>query len=489
MSDKEFHIILRIDGDAVTGHAITTKEISKEYVESIFLSTNDLSDGEKTDTSKAIENEASTGSPYPEDFLAVERSFTQAMSMCQNSVIEIIRVAPIISSVMQANNIQRVVKQHGKKNLKLSSSSVEVYSLPDHAAASVNRHSEQADALRDGAIHLPKISTIGIISSYDAILAELLRVIFTSKPELIFNSDREIKFSELLEYNSIDAVRENIISNEIEGILRLSHHEQFHWMERKFKMKLTEGLDVWSDFIELCERRNLLTHTGGIVSDQYIKNCRNYGRKPKHKVGDKLHVDLDYLSQSINTVTEVGYKLIHTMWRKFAPSEREKADSRLNDFGLNLIGLKQYYLAEKLLDFGVNQKQHSSDLIKRMMVVNLANAAKLNGDKQRCDSTLDSHDWTATSFKFQICVAAVRNDFIEVERLLRMGGEVVDINPSDFRSWPVFIDARRDQAVQEAFQRVFGEPLVRSNPVVARSDPNIEDEPGEGLDNEVRPIH
>lgn len=240
-------------------------------------------------------------------------------------------------------------------------------------------------------------------------------------------------------------------------------------MEKKFGMKLREGLDVWPSFIELCERRNLLTHTGGVVSEQYLKNCEKHGKKAKYQVGEKLDVDLEYLTSAIKIVSEIGYKLIHTLWRKFSPEEREKADSVLNTTGMDLIASGEYNLAERLLKFGVDQKQHSSDLVKRMMIVNLANAAKLGGDKDRCEKALASHDWSATSYQFQVCVAAVKDDFEEVKRLLRLGGNVVEITPSDFRDWPVFRNARKDCDVQAVFEEVFGEPFTTESGEISMS--------------------
>jgi hypothetical protein len=236
----------------------------------------------------------------------------------------------------------------------------------------------------------------------------------------------------------------------------------FFWMEKRFGMLLREGLDIWPDFIELCERRNLLTHTGGVVSDQYLQNCADYGRNSVFKVGEKLNVDLDYLVKSIGIITEIGCKLIHTMWRKFAPDQRSDADSHLNGFGMDLIAAKEFDTTIKILEFGVNQKQHSSDLCRRMMVVNLANALKLGGNLDRCNRVLSKHDWSATSYQFQICVAAVRDNFEEVCRFLKMGEDVTGITPSNFRDWPVFLEARKQQMVQEAFETVFGEELFRS---------------------------
>tara|TARA_R110000737_G_scaffold326910_1_gene340871 strand:+ start:117 stop:1592 length:1476 start_codon:yes stop_codon:yes gene_type:complete len=463
MSDDDFFIIIKkVDGE-IKGHTIRHGKIDKDIISSIFSKADKVSS--ETESSPSEENSDSekndTYSPFPECFRDVEQAFSQSMLMYRRSVVEAIKFAPLFAGIMLRSSAEAIATSRGTKREDLSTEEIHVYSLPGHAFVRVKRHTNRADALVEGAQYLPKISTIGIISSYDAILSDLLRVIFRQKPEIIFTSDREVKFSELLELKTLEAVRDSIISNEIESVIRNSHHEQFSWMEKKFGMKLREGLDIWPDFIELCERRNLLTHTGGVVSDQYLRNCEHHGRKSKRQVGEKLEVDVDYLTSAIDIVSEVGYKLIHTMWRKFLPDERKQADSVLNETGMNLIAAREYNLAEELLRFGVGQKQHSSDLIKRMMIVNLANAAKLGGNKGRCDKALSSHDWSATSYQFQVCVAAVRNDFQEVKRLLKLGGDVIEITSSDFRDWPVFKDARDDAEIQIVFEEVFGEPLRR----------------------------
>lgn len=487
MSQEDFHIIIKLVNGKVTGHSIKRGELTPEEISDIF--SQELMADEKSAETKSPKQEegrqasATTPCPYPESFSDVERSFNQAMLMYRKSVVEVIKVSPLIAVVFLDNNIQRIAKERGTKREDLSSDDVHVYSLPEHAAYRVNRHVDQSQALIEGARHLPKISTIGIISSYDAILTDLLKVIFRLKPEIIMTSDREIKFSDLIEFDSIDAARESIISQEIEGAIRQSHHEQFSWMEKKFSIKLRQGLDVWPEFVELCERRNLLTHTGGVISKQYLKNCEDHGKKSDQEVGNKLDVDVEYFKSAIEIVSEVGFKLIHTLWRKFAPGQRKDADIALNSLGMDLIANRQYSLAEKILQFGVDQKQHHSDLLKRMMVVNLANAAKLGGHKERCDKALSSHDWSATSYQFQICVAAVRNDFAEVVRLMNLGGKVISLTPSDFRDWPVFIDARKDVDVQEAFEHVFGERLNIASEKTISSEP-ISDEV---MDEEVAP--
>ena len=99
-------------------------------------------------------------------------------------------------------------------------------------------------------------------------------------------------------------------------------------------MPLRDGLAVWPAFVELCERRNLLTHTGGAVLQQYLRNCADNKCKVDAKLGDTLIVDHKYFKDAIKTVAEVGLKLGHVMWRKFLPSDRSQADGDLNKLGM-----------------------------------------------------------------------------------------------------------------------------------------------------------
>lgn len=374
---------------------------------------------------------------------------------------------------MIATRIEILVQRHGAKIDDLCSENAEVYELEHHTLGVVLRMNDEANSALEGAKYLPQIAVIGLVSAYDAFLSDLLRAIFSVRPEVIFTSDRELKFSDLISAGSIDAIREKIILDEIESVLRKSHHEQFAWLEKKFTMKLRENLDVWPDFIELCERRNLLTHTGGVVSEQYIKNCKEHGRASKSKVGDKLSVDFDYLVSAIEVVAEIGAKLTHTMWRKFSEQEREVADHSLNNYGMKLIQKGKHQTAARLLKFGVDQKKHSSELIRRMMVVNLANALKLGGNAADSHAVLDREDWSASTARFKMCVAAVKDDFLRVCEIMALGPAITEISASDFRDWPAFKTSRKDDKVAEVFQKVYGEPLIKLKKIEL-IDPNTD---------------
>jgi hypothetical protein len=81
--------------------------------------------------------------------------------------------------------------------------------------------------LKGGRNSLPGMFLMGLISSYDAFLSELMRLVFLTIPEMLSASEKNISFKDLVELGSIEAARNQIIEKEVETFLRQSHHAQF----------------------------------------------------------------------------------------------------------------------------------------------------------------------------------------------------------------------------------------------------------------------
>jgi hypothetical protein len=105
-------------------------------------------------------------------------------------------------------------------------------------------------------------------------------------------------------------------------------------------------------------------------------------------------------------------------------------------------------------------KKHGSDMVRKMMVVNLANCKKLLGDTTGATKVLDEEDWSAVDAKFQICVAAVRGDVASVVSLIRTVKDSALLSKADFREWPVFEGVKSQPDFIAEFEAVFGEPFV-----------------------------
>ncbi len=231
-----------------------------------------------------------------------------------------------------------------------------------------------------------------------------------------------MSFQEISALGSVEAAREYVLEKEVEAILRSSHADQFKWMENAFKLPLNKGLDCWSTFIELTERRNLFVHTDGVVSSQYIAVCQRYGVKldPNLKEGEQLWVSPSYFRKATACIYEIGIKLGHVLWRKLLPDEREVADRSFINLTYELLVNEEYAMAKLLLDFAFkNFTDFSNEVGKLSLLVNWAQAYKWSGDSAKCAEIMASVDWSARSELLRLASSVLAEQWDDSAKLMR----------------------------------------------------------------------
>ena len=195
---------------------------------------------------------------------------------------------PVLRRVVDDMNIRKFVE---KQATRLEAGEFELYQISlDHRSA-ILRKLQQSTAILTGINAIPDVFLMGLISAYDLFLADLIRCIFVERPELLSSSERNISFKDLMEIGSVEAARERIIEKEVETVIRDSHVQQIEWLEKKLSMPLRKDLKIWPQFVEICERRNLISHTDGVVSSQYLAVCKEHGVSTNGAaVGSRLEI-------------------------------------------------------------------------------------------------------------------------------------------------------------------------------------------------------
>jgi hypothetical protein len=308
-------------------------------------------------------------------------------------------------------------------------------------------------------------SVVSLVSQYDSFLGGLLRACFRLRPELLNASDRTLTLKELQGFESIDAAREFIVEQEVETVIRKSHVEQFEWMENRFSVKLRAGLDVWPTFVEVTERRNLLVHSGGIISPHYLSVCRQHGANCEAlgAVGTELTISRAYLISAYESLVEIGVKLAHVLWRKLArtPEEIADADNRLNLLCLDLMTEGRNGLARRLLDFSTCVlKKWSTEANRLLFVVNRAQACKWQNDEAACQKILKEEDWSAVGDKLSLGVAVLKGNLAEAVSLMRKTANLPDMPREAYRAWPIFKEFRRTPEFTIAYREIFREDFA-----------------------------
>lgn len=247
---------------------------------------------------------------------------------------------------------------------------------------------------------------ITLVSRYDEYLANLIGLLLTLNPEPLYNPDKTLSLTEILELGSFERIRDKFIENEVERIIRESHSKHFEYLEKRLEIPLRKDLAIWPNFIELTQRRHLLAHCGGIVSSQYLKICLDnkidLGKIDKKiKQGQKIRVSNKYIENSFLIINEIGFKLGQTIFRKRFDNKEdlERADSSLTNIGYHYLKQCNLEQASMIFEYGNNlqNKWISSDAYKKVFIINLCIALLNSNNKEKAMDILNNIDWSSSS--------------------------------------------------------------------------------------------
>lgn len=301
-----------------------------------------------------------------------------------------------------------------------------------------------------------------LFSAFDEYTGELISAIYGRKPKLFDKLNRKIDLTDVLSANSIDDLKRSVLNDVIEAFRRKSYIEQFAELENTHGLTLKE-FERWPDFVECTQRRNLLTHCGGIVSEQYIKICKEE-KYPENKIpplGTQLGLGADYFLPTCELMMEVALKLGQTLWRKILPEEVEKADRHLIHTQFDALYSQNWKRAKVFSEFAISQKKFSDEKHKRMCVINYAIAYKFSGDEEQALKELNKLDWSATINDFRLAEAVLSDRFGDAASIMaRIGKSGEMVNEENYHIWPLFTKFRESPEFMAAYVEIYGYPFV-----------------------------
>ncbi|TIK70871.1 hypothetical protein E4416_09030 [Stenotrophomonas maltophilia] len=304
---------------------------------------------------------------------------------------------------------------------------------------------------------------VQVFCEYDAFIGRLLTSIYSSKPDLMNGISRQISLADLLQFDDIKSACRGLLEKEIETFRRDSYVDQFAALESKFSIRTLKGFPEWKEFVELSQRRNILVHNDGIVSEQYLSVCRKEGVVlPKDAVaGAKIGAGSKELLRLIRVMSKVGYMLGHTLWRKLFPSQLEKMHDSLHMTIYEYLADARWKTAAHLGEFALTDSMTNGmkESVRRMIVINSAIARKFSGDSVGAEAVLDSADWSAAMPEFRLAVAVLKDNFERAGEILRRIGKRGDLlDQWAYHEWPLFTKFRDREDFYAIYEEIYGEP-------------------------------
>lgn len=302
---------------------------------------------------------------------------------------------------------------------------------------------------------------LSLFSALDNYTGELLTSIYKKKPELFNKINKKIDLIDVLSASSIEGLKQSVLENEIEDFRRKSYIEQFEVLESTFGVPLKK-FKRWPDFVECTQRRNLITHCGGIVSEQYIKICKeaDYPIDKIPAIGAKLECKLEYFSQTCELLIEVGLKLGQTLWRKVFPNELKEADHHLTQTQYDALYSHNWERAIVFGEFATGLLKFSSELEQRIFIINYCIALKFSGNEKAVEEKLKEFDWSATIDDFRLAEAVLQDRFQDAAKIMKqIGKEGKMVNEEGYHTWPLFHMFREKPEFLENYESIYGYPF------------------------------
>ncbi len=407
----------------------------------------------------AAVSQATSSSNFP----AISKEFIDAMMGYLEYVPIILYLAPIISHTLVASSLHEFLDRQCLSADKAVDRTI--YELRSADLVAFRRFDENLSAAGSTSRSLPRLLTVGLVTSLEYQLTQLMKEVAKCFPQESFGKEKAIAARDVVNFASMEELKEFIIYDEIDKVQREAFENQVKWITSKAGLdEIGPNYTDWPRLLELFERRNLFVHANGVVNDQYIKAAKKHNFPAEHPLrkGDELHADPDYFIAAVHRVLHFGVTLTQIVWRKCYAEEGKYSDRSISELGYELIARGQLKLAIKMLE-AAKTIRGVSDIRKRMNLVNLANVYKLAGDKTKSLETLSSMDWSAVAVQFQISIAAVKDEIDEVVTLMRkIGTNSDEINAQSYQEWPVFYGVRDNIKFTDAFKEVFGLDFVPS---------------------------
>lgn len=354
----------------------------------------------------------------------------------------------------------KVVDKEGHENLD----------IPAEKYKEFSRRNKKLNRAKKAILLIPPSYIVSLVSIFDTFMAGMVRCVYSLKPDLLLKSQMNFTYRQLAEYETLKEVKKNIIDNTIDKLFRDSHTEQMEWLEKAIEVNTLKQFAGWPSFIELTERRNLFVHADGIVSSQYLNECKKCKYNTNGiELGSKLTVDDEYFHKSFSLLYEMGIMLTQILINKLYLGIYTKNTGVRDKL---LIGNVYELICEKHYDIAINVSFFARDtkVFKRtikdsiFVELNLAQALKWSGKIKQCNDVLENLDTSALNIDLQIPKKVLEDDFDEVYRMMnRLGSNSSILTKEAYREWPIFKEIRKTEKFQEVFQDVFNEPLIIKN--------------------------
>lgn len=282
---------------------------------------------------------------------------------------------------------------------------------------------------------LYETTLINFTNIFEGFLQNIISSWYKTYPQLIIQNDKYFSYSDLIRYDSIEHLHDDIIVNTVRSFMNNNPSEK--WISKLSKLSkqmniLENKIDknLYDSFNEIFQKRNLIVHNNSRYDSYYV----NKYPESKIEVDDHIDISFDNIKSIMEIFCNIGYIIGYYLWYEIdVENLNYKFDFFQDELGLNLIKDNKPNIAIKIYTLlNDNKKSFSRD--KRLLLsINYALAMKNTG--LNFEEILQQEDFSACDIDFKLALSALREDIGEI---IKYFNDVVKKSSYEYvLDWPV----------------------------------------------------
>ncbi len=285
-------------------------------------------------------------------------------------------------------------------------------------------------------------SLISLMMYFENLVSGIIKMRLKLFPDSFNPHDKTIKYSELIEFESLSDALEFLIDNEVVKIMYGGFKDWLLYLKKSGVQ--TNKMDSLTEAInEAHNRRNLFVHNDGIINSIYLKKVHTEYTVGLEK-GKSIKITNDYIKDVIEKVKKYGAILLLNAWRAYQGSEKEERLESCERLAYSIMKKGEWDLAKAIYEFIYEELNTYGD--KTRTQINIWLCKKELGYFKNVQEEIESYDVSGLQTQYHLCIASIleQNDkFFEM-----LDKEPNSLEEEYLKDWPVLGYVRTDERMK-----------------------------------------
>lgn len=295
---------------------------------------------------------------------------------------------------------------------------------------------------------------ISILIEFENIITRIFEEIITKYPDA-YLGDTNVSYAEIIKAQNIDDIKGQIISNEVNTIMRESIFKWIKILEKKHKIIISLENRYTKDFIEAYLRRNIIVHNESKINNDYINGMKIIGKNVKENmIGHRLECTKEYIDRIIDSSIYLIIYIINQILILFK-EENENFTNAILSMGFEKIKNEEYNLSREMFRLLKDNKTLDQQT-KIYSQINYWQTYKWDNKYEEVRTEIEAFDISAYEVLIKLAVYALKEDYEKIEKLLNYEFNEEKQNEElayELEDFPVFKQLRKQQFYKDLKQK------------------------------------